>query len=61
LAEVLALALVRVELLLDVGLSLWLPTKRLMRWELHVAELADSQHWSVVNPSDDPKFPLCHG
>src|ERR1039458_10163170 len=60
LGEILALALVRVELLLDVGLGLWLPTKRLMRWKLHVAELADSQHWSVVNLSDDPQFSLCH-
>ena len=29
-------------------------------WELHIAELADSQHWNVIGAPDDPKFPFCH-
>ena len=53
------LALVRVELLLDVGLGLRLPAKGLMRRELRVAEFANSEY-VVVSSSDDSKFSLCH-
>lgn len=60
LVHIFALALVRVELLLDSGLCFRRPTERLVCWELHIAELADSQHWNVVRPPDDPKFSLCH-
>ena len=60
LADVLAFALVRVELLLDSGLCFRLPTQRMMRWKLHIAKFADSQHWNVICAPHDSEFSLCH-
>src|ERR1039458_1998437 len=61
LAEIFALALVRVELLLDSGLCFRLPAEGRMCRELHITELAYPKHWNVVCSPDDPKFSLCHG
>src|ERR1035437_2326185 len=61
LVNVLALAFVRVELLLNSGLCFRRPTERLMCRELHITELADPQHWNVIRAPNDPKFSLWHG
>lgn len=55
------LAFVRIELLLDDSLSSCLLTSRLMlRLELCVARLADSDDRNVLDPLDNPKTALEH-
>ena len=60
LADVLAFAFVRVELLLDSGLCFRLPAQRMMCWKLHIAKFADSQHGNVICAPHNSEFSLCH-
>ena len=60
LGEVLALALVCVELLLDSSLCFGLSAQRMVYWELHITEFADSEHWNVLDAPDDPKASFWH-
>jgi len=60
LAEVLALAFVRVELLLDSSLRFRLSAQRMMCGELHIAEFADPEHWNVLDAPNDPEVSLWH-
>ena len=55
--HVLALALVRVELLLNSRLCFRLSAREVC-WELHIAKFADSQHRNVFDAPNDPKFLL---
>jgi hypothetical protein len=61
LAEILVPTLVRVELPLDSGLCFCLLAQRMPCRELHIAKFTDSEHWSVLDAPDDPKFSLWHG
>ena len=61
LGEVLELAFVRIELLLDLGRRFSLTALPwLVDGELRIAELAHSEHRDILATLDDPEFSLCH-